>query len=251
MYDFQVVVPCIKSRLKFFQKFGLHNIQNTKILIYCLVSNKKDFLDGWPKEVDVEFIEFENDQPAHKIYDFLSKFTIDQAMKSKWFLKIDDDSYNDFYNMNKYLDKYYDCERDYYLVGEIRHDNDRIEAEILKKMNLFDDYKMSGWQHEIEACIISRFSMKKIINNQNCINLFKERANIARGYTDQCLGLAASFCKIYPTVTHLMTTKRNDNLLKFIFSEYEGRINDKDNFGTNKMKNFVHYHPIKKESISQ
>lgn len=249
MYDLQIIVPCVKDRLDIFQKFGLSNIRDTKVLVYCLVDDKKEFTEGWPSGIDVEFIETENkqnDNPIKKIYSFLSTFTTEQCRNAKWTLKIDDDSYNDIYNMNNYLNKYYDYQKDFYLVGEIRHENDHVEIEILKEMNLWkNDYDLSGWQHEFEGCIVSSSAMDKIINNEKCIELFARRAEIEAGFTDQCLGLAASFCKIYPTLSSLiLPCAINDDLKQIVYS-FEDRHDE--NVGINKRIHFVHFHSLSPE----
>jgi len=242
MYDIQIIVPCIKERLKVFQNFGLHNIQDTKVLVYCLVNDKSNFIGGWPKDVDVEIIEFKSDDAGHKVYKFLSNFTIDQAKNAKWTLKIDDDSFNDIYNMNKFLNEFYDHERDYYLVEEIRKENDDIELDILREMNLLDRQRIINWQHEIEGCALSRSAMEKIIQNNLCVELFKKKSSKLRaGWTDQCLGLAASFCKIYPITTRLFISTGRDYDLKFIFFDFEKRLQHG--------KGFVHFHPLNANAI--
>lgn len=253
MYDFQIIVPCIKERLEIFQKFGLSNIKDTKILVCCLVSDKTEFTEGWPEGVDVEFFETNrvdgeqnSDNPIKKLYSFLSNLTIEQCRRAKWTLKIDDDCYNDLYNMKEYLEKYYDYQKDFYLVGEIRHENDHVEVEILKEMNLWtDNYELSGWQHEFEGCIISSSAMEKIISNNKCKQLFQKRSKMEAGFTDQCLGLAASFCKIYPTLTSLMLTCAYDDDLKYLAVPFEEKHDI--NVVLNKKIHFVHFHSFTSE----
>lgn len=253
MYDFQIIVPCIKNRLEIFQKFGLSNIRDTKVLVYCLVDNKEEFLEGWPEGVDVQIIEKNkidgeqnSNNPMKKLYSFLSNFTIEQCRSAKWTLKIDDDSYNDLYNMKKYLEKYYDYQKDFYLVGEIRHENDQVEVDILKEMNLWkDNYELSGWQHEFEGCIVSCSAMEKIISNNKCKQLFQKRSRIEAGFTDQCLGLAASFCKIYPTLTSLMLSCGTDEDLRYLAVPFEEKYDI--NVHVNKRIHFVHYHSFTPE----
>ena len=53
-YDLQIIVPCVPDRLECFQRFGLYNIENRKVLVYCLVDDKNHFEKNWPENVDVE-----------------------------------------------------------------------------------------------------------------------------------------------------------------------------------------------------
>jgi hypothetical protein len=262
MYDFQIIVPCVKERLSFFQKFGLYNIKNTKILIYCLVNDKKDFLDGWPKEVDVEFIENDLKEKVElnrtakyphfapevfRIYNLLSTFTVEKAKRAKWTIKMDDDCYNDFFLMNYYFDKYFDYERDYYLVGEIRTETDKPEIECLKNLGLWKGLEKTGWQHEIEFCAFSQSSMLKIVENKNCQQLFALRADQKKGYTDQTLGLAANLCKIYPIVTTFIESSGTDNQFNLLSVPYEERFSKTNSNIAYKDRCFVHFHPMKED----
>lgn len=265
MYDFQIIVPCVKERLEIFQKFGLYNIQKTKILVYCLVDNKEEYLDGWPKEVDVKIIEdeYKNEEKLKKnkvaggypnyafevfrLYNFLSKFTLDQAKQAKWTLKIDDDCYNDFHLMNYYFEKNYDYEKDFYLVGEVRKENDNPEIECLRNLGVWkDNIERTGWCHEIEFCALSKCSMERIVQNEMCKKLFKMRSEITKGYTDQTLGLAAHLCKIYPISSNFIEASGNNDQFNLLSLDYDDRFVDKG--GPNiQDRCFVHFHPIKQD----
>ena len=66
MYDIQIIVTCCKDRLSYFQKFGLYNIQDKKVLLYCLCFDKKEFQEGWPKGIDVVLVDDHKNDIAYK-----------------------------------------------------------------------------------------------------------------------------------------------------------------------------------------
>lgn len=204
MYDVQIIVPVIEDRKELFQKFGLHNVKNRKVLLYCLVDNKEKFKDGWPDYVDVEIVEYSCKNENFKIYDFLYNLDFNKASQAKWTIKIDDDSYNNIDLLLSIIDGKYDFLKDYYLVGPPIRKNDINEAEVnvLASCGLLE--KINGiWEHELECCVLSQSAFCKIILNSDCKKLFYEFAKTNKetknGYTDQIMGAAAKLCGIHPT----------------------------------------------------
>ena len=252
-YDLQIIVPCVPDRLECFQRFGLYNIENRKVLVYCLVDDKNHFEKNWPENVDVEIVEFvecqqENfckNNACYKLYKFLHEFTAEQANQAKWTLKIDDDCYNDIDGICSFLEKEFDYDRDYYIVAETRYEMDHVELNILKKLDLLEkiNYK---WEHEIECSITSRSATEKITNGEYSKLLFKEKylwsIKSPSGYTDQCLGLAAKLCKIYPVENLGIITNGREHQLDLLFLNHKQRFERKDNL---KNRFFCHFHPLK------
>lgn len=230
MYDIQIIVPIIENRRGLFQKIGLYNIKNRKILLCCLVDDKKKFENGWPNCVDVEIIEYSCKNENFKVYDFLYNLDFSKAIRAKWTAKIDDDSFNNIDLLVSTIENKYNYLDDYYLVGPPLRKNDINEAEVEAICNcgLFEEINET-WDHELECCILSQSALCKIILNDNCKKLFKEFSKIneknKRGYTDQILGAAAKLCDI--------------NLIEENSIIYGGKINDIKN-----ISKYSHFHPM-------
>jgi hypothetical protein len=253
-YDIQIIVPCIKSRLDFFQKYGLFNIGDTKIRVYCLVDNIEDFTEGWPDNPNltvelVEFPECENqkivEKASYKLFKFLHEISYQKINQAKWTLKLDDDCVNDISEINYFLESEYDYTRDYYIVGETRIEMHFVEQDILKKLNLWDKINQR-FEHELECCYLSRSAFEKIMKDPLCREIFKEkyvRSIKNKGYTDQLFGIVAKLHKIYPTEQNgsLITSGRNNNVLECFFLSRE----QKYKLGNKQMKYASHYHPVK------
>lgn len=255
-YDLQIIVPCVKDRLECFQKFGIYNIGDVKVLLYCLVDNKKDFVSGWPSNpnLTVELVEYPEceDKNAikngacYKLFKFLYEFTPEQAAQAKWTLKMDDDVYNDIESTLYYLDKDFDHESDYYIAGETRFEMDNCDIDIARKLDLFERIN-ENWQHELEFCIFSNCSMRKIISNENCKKLFKEKYLVSKfrgGYTDQMMGMAAKLCKIYPVSSAAIINSGRESQLPLLLLNKEEKFSRKASI---QEKIFCHFHPLKEK----
>lgn len=204
-YDMQIICPVIPDRLESFKKHGFYNLKQKKVLLHCLIGthDKKQYEDGWPKNLEVDIVSSLNNNPVLQIFNFLSKLKPEDVV-GDWFGKIDDDSFNDADKLIEHFNKIYDYNKEFYLVPQIRIEMQNSEIEILKKLNLWNevDFKFT---HELEACWFSRAAMQNILKNQKCLNLFEERSKVPFGFTDQCMGAAAKLCKIYPIEDYLCT----------------------------------------------
>jgi hypothetical protein len=229
MYDLQIIVPSIIERLDLFQKVGLHNIKDRKVLLYCLVQNKKGFTDGWPKEIDVRFVERPGRNENYRLYDFFANLSVEDANVARWTMKIDDDSYNNIDLLCTNLDSKFNYKEDFYVVGDpIRGENDHWEWSVINKLKL-DGKIGKQWHHELEACVLSQSAFSKIISNQDCKNLFNEFCilNLENryGWTDQMLGAAAKLCDIPMTA---------DNGIIYAGKQRE----------ENDILDYYHFHPL-------
>lgn len=247
-YDLQIIVPLIEERLPLFQKFGLFNIKNRKVLLHGLVETKsKEFYKGWPEGVDIEIIEFPDKNENFRVYNFLYGLCFDKerSKDSKWILKLDDDSLNNVDLLVDLLDKRYDYRREYYICGDpIRKEMNYTEALVVKKCKLLEkiDYE---WTHEWEFCAISQGAFRKIISNEDCKKLFFEFADMnkedKKGYTDQILGCAAKLCDLQPTPERFI---KYDNANEEDFKNFAYK-------GKNYNENFAHLHPVRYENLFQ
>lgn len=267
MYDLQIIVPCIKERLKSFQKYGLSNIGDTKLLVYCLVDNAKDFQEGWPDNpnLKIELVEYpecedhtkcgviEIEKPiveraCYKVFRFIHEMTDEQINQAKWTLKMDDDVYNDISEINYFLNLEYDSEKEFYLVGEVRYELHNCEVDILKKLNLWN--KMyNRFEHEKECCYLSRAALRTILSNNICKELFREKYFVSLSrhcFTDQTMGAAAKICKIFPVITTSILSTGPDHLIPCILLSKKEKLSRDGIF---RDRYFSHFHPLKEKQI--
>lgn len=229
-YDIQILVPIVPERLEGFQKYGIYNTGNKKVLLQCLIGtqDKKIYEKGWPENIDVEIINNQDDNAIIQIYTFLSKMSADDV-EADWFAKIDDDTFNDINNLINNFNKIYDPEKEFYIVPQIRHEMESCEIEILKKIGCWSSIN-EKFTHELEACWFSKKAITNILKNEKCIELFKERCKIKKGYTDQCMGAAARICRIHP------------------IEDYNCSVDEHEFFKCSLWKgDLFHFHPICKE----
>lgn len=255
-YDMQIVLPCIKSRLEFFQKYGLLNIGDTKLMVYCLVDNVNDFKEGWPDNpnLTVELVEFPEcedpnqkivEKASYKLFKFFHEMTDEKVHQAKWTLKIDDDCVNDISEIYYFLNSEYDYDRDYYIVGETRIEMHFVEQDILKKFNLWEKLN-ERFEHELECCYFSRSAFVKIMSDPLCRDILKEKYIVSKkkkGYTDQLFGILAKLHKIYPTeqMGSIVTSGGNNKVLACLLMSRKERYK----LGHKQMKFCSHYHPVK------
>jgi len=210
-----------------------YNCKKNKILFHCLITEdeKEEFeqLD-LHENIDVNLVVYDQSKNEnYRLYDFLSNFKLEDTKIAPWTLKIDDDCYNNVDLTCEILEKYNASEVHYFVGSKIRKEMCLAEIKALKICGLFEKIN-KFWTHELECCIMSQKTFYKIIENKECINLFKEFSKIneksKHGYTDQLLGAAAKLCNILPTE------------LKEII--YDGRRRDiTDDF----LKKYIHFHP--------
>lgn len=224
----QIVIPIIPKRLKGFQKYGVLNLKDKKVLLHVLIGTheKKQYEEGWPDNLTLDIINHESNNAIIQIYDFLSKLE-SKDIVADWFGKIDDDTYNDFSRLIDHFNKIYDSEKEFYIVPQIRHEIENCEIEILNKLKVWENEIDKKFTHELEACWFSNKAIKNILNNEKCRQLFKERSKVEKGYTDQCMGAAAKICKIYPVKDYCCSVEENEF---FRCSLFNG--------------NLYHFHPI-------
>lgn len=239
-YDLQIILPLTatgrwKRRISDFQKYGLYNIKERKILITALIGpeNPEEFKNGWPSQIDLELIPGSSTQPGTKVYEYFSKMTSEKAAESKWIAKIDDDSYNDIDGLLSDFEADFNEKDRLYLVGKIQEDMENTELSLIRGMELPTRY----FFHEHEGCFLSSVALQEILSNKLCKELFKARSKMA-GFTDQCLALAAKLCKIHPIrARNLLSNLSGTN--KFIegCSVFGGVL--------------THYHPISNDRSKQ
>lgn len=197
-----------KKRFLDFKKYGLLNIIKTKCCMTLLIHNSDEFTDeelykDWPNNVDVEIVSCPSSHVVSKTYFYFSSY-LKEIKDSKWIAKIDDDSTTDVDSLLQNLEQDFDYNKEYYIVTELKDDNNEIELQILRDMG-YNRWTLGKVYHEWEMCIISAPAMNTILKNDNSINLMKHREAIHNGYNDCCLSIAARLAKVYPVEAYFLT----------------------------------------------
>ena len=231
-YDLEIALPIsmdrrYSQRLMDFKKLGVLNVNNRKVIVKLLVGDEtppKDALTGWPENVVVEVESGPYRHVASKIGHYYATRTEENAHSARWFAKVDDDSLNDIDGFVTNLDNEFDCEREYYIVTELRDDLESAETAVLKRQGYgrwLDIPKKRTVYHEWEANVISHAAMLRMVQNPASIAFLKERAAMQEGFGDHMLAVAAKIAKIYPSDAFFMT----QHALPHHFSLFGGPFN--------------------------
>jgi hypothetical protein len=211
-FDIEFVVPFTRiepkyaQRVEDFKKHGLLNIEGKKVLVTALVGTEyfDNIEKGWAKNITVKSVPGTFNQESAKIYEY---FATSDKIAARWTAKIDDDSCNDVSSLVDKLDLEFDCEREYYVVTELRHERWRHEDDILLQLGFhrwFENPKTIMW-HELEGSVVSQAALERILNDRTAKKFLTARAKIPQGYCDYALACAARICKIYPTDAYFMS----------------------------------------------
>lgn len=230
MYDIEFVIPVTfkyNQRLIDLKKIGLLNIGEKKVLLSLLVGpeNINEITDGW-HDITLNIIPGTHKQETAKTYEYFSRIPVEDAERSRWVAKFDDDTITDVSGLVDKLDEEYDHTREYYVITEFRPEQHKYEDNILHKLgfNRWFNPKNVIW-HELEGCVVSQASMHRILNNNTARQLMKERSQTPEGFNDYGLACAARICKIYPSDAYFMS--RHPTIGDFsLFGGYLYHIHD-------------------------
>lgn len=210
MYDLEIILPiCSKDyylkRFINFCKFGLNNIGNYKVLLNFLAGDEvfpeEDLNYLIKKNIDIKMHRSRVNHPAAKVYDFY--FNYDDFSKSKWIVRLDDDSCTNVSLLLEHL-FHFDYKKEYYFTPpELTIGDAVIDENILKKFNLFENLKYFGLEHEIEIAIFSNLAFANIIKNN--MKIIEERSKIEDGYTDQLFCYLSKLLGIMPYALNIIT----------------------------------------------
>lgn len=205
-YDIEIITSvCNKylDRVNHFKKHGLVNVKDKKVLLNVIVSNEdiQDIESGWPESITVNIIKKQSHDFVKNVYEFLSQFDATN-LRSKWLMKVDDDSSTDISTLLYNLDKFYDWKEPYYLAAEpVKFCPSNIESMPLEEYSPYlQDYRrlVHNLYHEIECFVVSHAALVKIFQNKDSVKLLKKRSEIEGGATDVVFAFAANISKIYP-----------------------------------------------------
>jgi len=237
MYDIEIIVPAelnsdqINIRLKDFKKLGFVNAEDFTIKLYFLASNDnnpedlKKLCSNWPSNFDVEGVITPYKHVPQRIMHYYC--AIMHPDTAKWYARIDEDTRTDIAGLMKNMNKWFDHERDYHVVGEISKEIDDIEYRILTEIG-YDWYDgIQGYDlttapvHEIEMSLTSNSAVKRILANKPSMDLLNLRKEFGDGHGDMTFAFAARLVKIYPTTVQFIT--RHPRAIEF--SLYDGQYN--------------------------
>lgn len=235
MYDLEILVPVelndknIARRFEDFKRFGFVNTNGPSVKLYFAASHDnnqnslKNLCQGWPENFDVEYFITPYKHVSQRITFYYNK--IMKADTARWYVRMDEDTRTNIAGLLKEIDKWFNHEKEYYVVSEISKEIQECEYKILKMMGYdwFDE--ITGYDinsapiHEIEISITSNIAIKKILSSENCRNFFETREAFADGNGDNTLVFAARMEKIYPISVPFIT--RNPRAIEF--SLYGGK----------------------------
>lgn len=235
MYDLEILVPVelndenIARRFKDFRRYGFINTAGPSVKLYFAASHDnnpdslKNLCEGWPDNFDVEYFITPYKHVSQRIMFYYTK--VMQPDRARWYVRMDEDTRTDIAGLVKEIDKWFDHEKEHYVVSEVSKEVQDYEYRILKMMGYdwFDEivgYDISSAPiHEIEISVTSNVAIKKILSSECCQNFLKAREAFAEGCGDHALAFAARMEKIYPISVPFMT--RNPRAIEF--SLYGGR----------------------------
>lgn len=215
-------------RIGDFKKYGLFNTKGRKVLVTALTSNYEEIdglTEGWHDGVEV--VVKQNANPSHisNIYRFYAELKA-QGLNSKWIMRVDDDSCTDVGGLLDNLELFYDWEDKFYIGDLARFEN----ALVVGEMHVFPEYKhLLGdfekmapmLKNEVECGIISHGGMVHMLNNEKCMRLIRQRAELRGGFGDCVTALAATISKLHPIqcpfISHLPLVSE--------FSVFGGHLN--------------------------
>jgi len=215
IYDIEFSMPVsfnvkYATRLTEFKKTGLQHINDHKVLLTLLVGTEDipNILEGWPPNVDVRIFKSDENHHAAKVYGYYSNLTKlnTDNLKTKWFMRIDDDSMTNVSVMMSKLNKLNPYENHYYFIGGYTEGDISVERKLIGEMQLDIHFPLI---HEIESSIISNKSMYSLLSNDTVKELFYKRSKIELGFTDICFAVGAELIGIYPTFVNWFTNESN------------------------------------------
>lgn len=235
MYDIEIFLPvCLKykQRIEDLKKYGIINIKNRKVLLSLLIEESefeliKNASSGWLDGIDVNLVKCTGNY-IQNVFDYFLKINFEKP-KSRWIMRIDDDSATDVDRLIYNLDRYYDHTQPFYLTCNYRPLEGaeiNVVPEYLEYMGRFKEIHQY-LKHEIESCILSMPGVEKILKNEKSKRLLEKRATIKGGTTDVCLAFASAMAMLYP--------------VECIFLSHQPEINKFSMFDSSEaFKNHIH-----------
>lgn len=196
IYDVEFVVPvCSKymDRIDDFKKYGLVNIKDRRVLLTLILSAEQieGLKEGWPEGVVPNAVENERPNFVSNVY----RYFLDSPKRSRWIVKMDDDSCTDVDGLLANLDEFYEWEEPCYLAN-CPHTYKGPEASLsdLYKKHIGNNFVFLS--NEIECSIFTNVTLNKIRENERSYKFLKERSDMTGGVTDVAMAHACFLAKI-------------------------------------------------------
>lgn len=208
IYDVEFVVPvCSKymERIDDFKKYGLVNIKDRRVLLTLILSAEQieGLKEGWPEGVVPNVVENERSDFVSNVY----RYFLDSPKRSRWIVKMDDDSCTDVNGLIARLDEFYEWEEPCYLATSITtfvRGREHSLKEIYE--NYFEEFYLI-MKHEYECSIFTNALLDKIRKNEKSNRFLTQRSSLAGGATDIALAFASTLAKVpvssFPFSSHL------------------------------------------------
>lgn len=239
IYDIEIFVPVCqkyKQRIEDLKKYGIVNIKNRKVLVSLLVEKNDEIENletGWHQGVDVNVVRLGGNYITN-VFNFFLNIDYENP-RSRWVMKIDDDSATDIDGLIYNLDLFYDCNKAFYLAADLKifdggGPEPTVFYEYCEFMFIYKDIHRS-LQHEMEACVWTIPAIKTMLSDERSRTLLKKRSEIEGGATDVCFAFASALAKQYPINCPFLTYLPKINEFSLITSN--------NNSGTS-AKNHIH-----------
>lgn len=198
-YDLEMVVPVsskYRDRLEDFKRYGVVNVKDRRVLVSLLTSGEKIYglEDGWPDGVDPKTVFNEGDDYVANVYGYF----LGAIPRSRWIMKLDDDSCTDVDGLLENLDKFYDSEERFYLGSSLTRFIGGREGVMGDFYETFFGKIFLKLQHEIECCVLSHVGLEHILSSDQSRKFLENRVGMKGGATDIALAFAAALSKLYP-----------------------------------------------------
>jgi hypothetical protein len=216
-YDAEILVPfCRKfaGRIREFKRYGLLNTGGRRVLLTAILSGNEEvggLLEGWGEGVEARAVSYRQPDHVSNIYRFYAELN-ESSLRSRWLVRVDDDSCTDVGGLLDNLDLFYDWEGKFYLgdLASFRQTLSFGEGQVYPSYrHLLGDLedKAELLLNEIECGVISRGGMAHMLGSPPCMNLIRQRSELRGGFGDCVTAVAAALSKLHPVqcpfISHL------------------------------------------------
>jgi hypothetical protein len=219
MFTFEVAIPAdlssgkIRQRFADFKKYGFYNVGDNVLNLYLLGIkgiDPGDILEGWPKNVNPNYIQTPYVHVAQRVYHYYDKILLPN--RAEWYLRLDEDSITDVSTLAKFLTRDYDHRREYHLTGQLNHDIYNLDRTLLTMLGYGHWYHphdnhnyFDAPQHEVEIGVSSNAAIQKLYSCTQSMKYFSMRKEFPEGWGDHGVTHAMRIAKVYALVAKFLT----------------------------------------------
>ena len=208
MYDIEFVVSvCGKDkyaeRIPYFKKCGLFNIGSHKVKLKILTGTDKieEIDTGWPENIDIQVVPGFFDVVTPKVCEYYFNLQPEEIQKSKWHVRVDDDSVTDVGHLLDCLNKSYYWQDKIYCGADHVNALHHCDIETMRRMELIDGEFENGRvalpvYHEWEMAVLSQSALLEILSNDDAVRFLKLRSEHKDGWCESPLSIASKIAKV-------------------------------------------------------